>query len=237
MSDLKGRHFSAADGLMRIPAEGGRRGVPARGRDYAILLSALFDLYRLDLDPAHLVWAEELAREAFARLRDGNGLLRETPANDRVQPLPVHNTAMIFGLSTWGKSYESLERLFQLTGNAEFGDAADAILQRLTPALATQALVHTDFCQGGLVTARNCVVYLEGRPGEAVFDDLHGVLKQSPWGGVTILHLAPGLPESIKPPQAANRTRAVVMVGGEPVGEASNGSDLAALLRQSASSR
>ena len=135
LATLRENHYSEQDGLSRIPERDGHRGIRARGFDYATLLRALFDVYRHDLDPAHLVWAEALAKEALAQLRDADGLLAETSEEEQFAGHAVYSGLMVFGESTWGTIYGPLARLFRLTGNPEFGQTASAIRARLAPLL------------------------------------------------------------------------------------------------------
>lgn len=111
------RSHAETDRLMRIPKMQGRRGIVARGIDYALLLEAVFRLYREDLDPKHLVWANRLAAEAFSYLKNKEGLLLEAPYDDTILKIPSYSSHMVYGNSTWGTIYGPLARLHQFAGS------------------------------------------------------------------------------------------------------------------------
>ena len=216
----------------RIPERDGHRGIRARGFDYATLLRALFDVYRHDLDPAHLVWAEALAKEALAQLRDADGLLAETSEEEQFAGHAVYSGLMVFGESTWGTIYGPLARLFRLTGNPEFGQTASAIRARLAPAAKTTPILHTDFLQGALSASIDTVVYLTGNRQSPGFESLHRALLEPRFASLTVVHLTDGLPASFQRPEDDEGTKAIVVQAGQALGTASDPAELAALLDQ-----
>ncbi len=230
LKHLQDNHYSAKAGLMRIPAAEGQRGIPARGQDYALLLDALFTTYRSDLDPAHLVWADQLSQELIEKCLDDDGLLQEVPAVDRLLPTPFYHFAMIFGSSTWGVLAGPLKRLHQLTGSEKLAAALATIEAGLVDSLQRTSLLHTDYGLSSLVSQTDTVVCLEGPKESPELQALHKVLREPAHHGATVVHLAPSLPATFKLPEPAETTRAVVIRGGEQIGVAATGEDLRRLL-------
>lgn len=226
---LKEHHYTKDAGWLRTPAAGGRRQVRARGQDYSTLLAAHFALYRVDLDPNHLVEAISIAEDARSALTDDEGLMRELPIGDRIGTMPIYSSAMLFGPSTWGTIYGPMERLVQLTGDELLAESADTLRAHLMTRAKAAAMVHTDFLAGALVPLTNLVVHLEGEPGTVEFDALHGLLLEPRFDAVTILHLADGLPETIKT-AASGQTAATVYRGDAVAGKAATPEELELLL-------
>lgn len=218
------------NGLMRLPAVEGRRGIAARGLDYATLLDALFRLYRHDLDSDLLVWAHELAVEALEKLADEQGLLQEVPADDRLLLTPNFSSTMIFGSSTWGTIYGPLTRLHLLTGSEKFAAILKGIDSRLVNPMTNRALLHTDFGVSALAALSGTLVCLDGPDGAAALADLHAVVSEPAHAGVTVARLDASLPGAFSLPKPTEKVRALVMRGGELVGQAANADDLRALL-------
>ena len=128
---LKEHHYTEDTRWLRTPVAGGRRQVRARGQDYSMLLAAHFALYRVDLDPNHLVEAITIAEDARSALTDDDGLLRELPIGDRIGSMPIYSNTMLFGPSTWGTIYGPMERLVQLTGDELLAESADTLRAHL----------------------------------------------------------------------------------------------------------
>jgi uncharacterized protein YyaL (SSP411 family) len=227
------RHISEDGRLLRIAAAEGRRSVAARGEDYSTMLVALFALYRVDLDPKHMAVAQSLMEEAMEVLLDDNGLLAENPADERTTILPIYSTSMIFGGSTWGTIYGPLERIVQLSGSESLGAAALKLRAHLLPLAERVPMIHTDFLVSALVPLTDTVVYLTGEPGTPAFDDLHHLLLRHQYDGVTILHVAPGLPSAFALPQDTG-VGASVRIAGQDAGKASMAAELERLLVPSA---
>jgi uncharacterized protein YyaL (SSP411 family) len=215
---------------MRIPASGGQRGIPARGIDYANLLDALFVLYRHDLEPSHLAWADALASEAITKLADPAGLLQEIPAASRLVDLPLYSPAMIFGGSTWGRIYAPLARLQALTGSPALAASVEAIANRLSPSFGEFPIQHTDFGVGVLSSLAKTIIVFDGSREDPILVELLAVGRKPAHARFTLIHLAPSLPSSFKLPQSGDSPRALLLRDGAQVGEARTAEELRALL-------
>jgi uncharacterized protein YyaL (SSP411 family) len=227
--DALRKKFVLEGGLMRLAPAEGRRGVPARGNDYAILLDAIFRLYLYDLNPADLTWAHGLAQEALEKLKTEEGLLREAPINDRILLPASHGSSMIFGSSTWGVIYGPLARLNLLTGSEELAAALTEIELRIAQSIPKNVLSHSDFGIGALTRLADTLVCLDG-PAEASLEELQGVLKEPANRTLTVVRLDPALPSAFSIPEQSGTVRALLMRGGKLVGEASTAEELRTLL-------
>ena len=226
---LRSRHYSPEGGLVRIGTVGGRRKIRARGIDYSSLIAALFEVYRMDLDPSHLIWAHTLAEEAIASLANEDGLLSECPVDEGISVSKVFSTSMIFSDSTWGSIYGPLERLNQLTKTQALNDWAETIRTYLLPLVAQYPMSHSDFLISSLVPLTDTVVLLEGDPGDAGFKDLHGLLLKPKHDAVTILHVTESLPAPLEA-TPTGKPGATVLVGGQEAGKATTAAELRILL-------
>ncbi|NNM29101.1 MAG: hypothetical protein HKO57_06240, partial [Akkermansiaceae bacterium] len=194
-------------------------------------------LYRLDLDPAHLHWAEALAAETLAKLGDKDAILLETPPDDRFGIFPIIHDAMVFGPSTWGTIYNPLGQLQQLGPRPEFEALLAAIRSRLVPALEKDhPFIHTDFAAGVLAEARGCLLLLEGDPEEAVFREMHQAALAPEFDGIVLVHLVPGLPSAFQLPEPTSGPKARIRRHGEDLGEALTAASLQQLLRETLAS-
>lgn len=227
--DAVRKTFVLEGGLMRIAPSEGRRGIPARGNDYATLLDAIFNLYIHDLNPADLTWAHGLAQEALEKLKTEEGLLRETPIKDRILLPASHSSQMVFGSSTWGLIYGPLARLNLLTGSEELAAALTEIELRLAQSIPQNTLSHSDFGIGAMTRLADTLVCLDG-PAEAPLEELQGVLKEPANRFLTVVRLDPTLPSAFSIPEQSGTVRALVMRGGKLVGEASTAEELRTLL-------
>ena len=226
---LRSRHYSPEGGLVRIGTVGGRRKIRARGIDYSSLIAALFEVYRMDLDPSHLIWAHTLAEEAIASLANEDGLLSECPVDEGISVSKVFSTSMLFSDSTWGSIYGPLERLNQLTKTQALNDWAETIRSYLLPLVAQYPMSHSDFLISSLVPLTDTVVLLEGDPGDAGFKDLHGLLLKPKHDAVTILHVTESLPAPLEA-TPTGKPGATVLVGGQEAGKATTAAELRILL-------
>ena len=230
LADMQARNVTER-GLMRIPARADRRAVAARGSDYAMVLDALLLAYRHTLDPRHLVWADQLVAEVFEKLVDEENLVREQPVDDRLLLTPIYNSSMIFGHSTWGVICGPLERLRQLTGSEKLEKLIANKTDRLINGLKGIPLTQTDFGKSALVIDANTLVVLEGPLDSPELKSLHAVLREPAHDALTVVRLDEALPASFTAlPKPAGKTRAVVIRGGKPSGEAASAEELQALL-------
>ena len=193
------------------------------------MVSALFSLYRNDLDPAHLEDILTITNEALTELLDEDGYLREAPANSRIAVGPTYSMSMVFGPSTWGSLYGPLERIAALTGDEQVRKTCETIRSQLVARAESQPMVHTDFLTSSLVPLTDTVVYLQGAPGGGGFDALHRLLQQPEHGAVTILHLSDDIPASMKPTSAPG-PGATVLRGGKVLGTTGDPDELTRLL-------
>lgn len=203
---MEAAHRAKDGALLRFPGLGNRRPIPARAEDYAALMEAHLEVYRADLDPAHLAGALDLLRALLANHLSRDGFITEAPKSQLVGEMPTYSDRMIFGESTWGTLYGPLTRLHQLTGDSAIEEVADKILRvnlsRLGVSSPTNDLLHTDFLNNAQIRLGDTVVYLRGVPGTPEFDALHAVLKDPRFWAVTPVHLGAGLPEAISSPVA-----------------------------------
>ncbi len=227
---LRQSHYTGDGGLMRIAPTSTRRGIPARGIDYATLLDALFRVYRHDLDPRHLVWAARLGREVLGNHSDTEGLLLEVPGKDRILTVPLYDPAMIVGNSAWGIIYGPLQRLHQLTGAEEFETARAAVAARLLEAFERNPLIHTDFGIASQAAQRDTLVCLDGPRDDPEFARLHRVVREPQFAGITVVHLDPVLSQALDLPGPGSVTRAIVRRGGEQTTTAATAGELRTLL-------
>lgn len=228
LDDLR-KKFVHEGGLMRLAQTEGRRGVPARGHDYAILLDAIFKLYLHDLNPADLTWAHGLAQEALEKLKSEEGLLREAPIKERILLPASYSSSMVFGASTWGSIYGPLARLTLLTGSEEMAAVLTEIELRLAQSIPKNAISHSDFGIGALTRLADTLVCLDGPPG-ASLEEFQAVLKEPANRSVTVVRLDPALPSAFSIPEQSATVRALLMRGGKLAGEASTAEELRTLL-------
>ena len=186
LSHMRGRFYSEKGGLWRIPPQEGRRGVKARGIDYACLIAAVLECYRLRLDEADLVWAESLARELTLRLASDDSRVGEISVEEAIVKYPYENREMVLGASTWGVLFGSMEQLRRVSDDKRFGEVADTLSAFLAPWLAKRVVAQTDYAQGLMVLAQDRVALLHGSDKE-LLDPLHRALRDHAFRGTVIL--------------------------------------------------
>jgi uncharacterized protein YyaL (SSP411 family) len=162
------------DGALLRRYRDGDSAIAAFLDDYACLTNALVDLYETTFEPAHLVWAEQLAAQAIARFEDPSGGFFSTPEgqSDLVLRLkddydgaePSANSVMILALL----------RLSRMRGRADFQRAADRALATFAGKLRTggpglpQMLVAQMFALG-----RPIEILIAGEPAPEMLRTIH----------------------------------------------------------------
>ncbi len=142
------------DGTLLRRYRDGDSAIPAFLDDYACLAAGLTDLYEATFEPAHLVWAEQLATLAIARFEDPAGGFFSTPEgqSDLVLRLkddydgaePSANSVLVLALL----------RLARLRNRDEFRQSAERALNAFAGKLRTggpglpQMLVAQMFAAG-----------------------------------------------------------------------------------------
>jgi len=129
-----------SDPLLAHSSIDGVAGGPAFLDDYAYLINGLLDLYRATLADRFLVEADRLGTEMLHRFADPAGgalFYAPTPSRGAVQ-LPVRPRKLLGGSvpSPVAVAWDALLRLADLTGKAEFTDAAAAQERALAPMLS-----------------------------------------------------------------------------------------------------
>ena len=134
------------------------------------------------------------------------------------------------GHATWGVICDPLKRLHQLTGAEKIQKLVSLLEKRQVEGLKRIALTHTNFAQSALVIHTDTMAVLEGPKDSAELKALHNVLREPSSESITVVHLDPALPSSLKLPQPTGKTRAIVIRGGKEAGEAATAEELRALL-------
>ena len=225
---IKQEH-AEAERLMRIPSTHGRRGVTARGIDYATLLEAVWRLYQEDFDPQLLVWAHRLTTEILTYLKLDTGILTEAPAGDTILPIPITGDLRMLGQSTWCTLFASLARLNACVDSADLQEVIDTKITFLGPALQKQPVGYSEFGAGALVFLHDLTICLDGPDGEAL-DEMHALLRKPSYRSTTVIRLDQELPAEFVFPPRSDTARALIYQNGEVVGEASGAEELATML-------
>lgn len=107
----------------------GRRDILALADDHAFLVQGLIDLYGVDFDPAHLLWAEQLTDQMLNRFSDPSGALFSSPLD--------HDPLLLFRAKEEGDNVEpsaasvaafNLLRLSRLLGRDDYRLAAERMI-------------------------------------------------------------------------------------------------------------
>lgn len=184
---LRQEHYDQLKGLWRIAPSDGRRGVKARGRDYACLIAALLEAYRVELNPADLVWAEALARESLRTLKNENSLILEAPQEEILGQFPLYGHTMILGDSTWGSLLSSYEYLDRVAIKSPFAECSEAIVNRLYESAKRAPMNHSDYLRSLLVPLTDCVAVVHGERDNPLVAQLHQHLLQPKYRGLVLL--------------------------------------------------
>lgn len=186
LSYLKDQHYDEIEGLWRIPPQADQRGIQARGRDYAVLIRAALELYRVELKVKDLAWAEALLRESLRKLSNEDFFIREAPVEDNVGEFSTYYPFMLFGRSTWGDLLKSLEHFRRISANAQFQDTAEVIKKVIADKVAHEPVVYTDFLEALIVDSADCVAVLHGPSDSPEFPKLHQILLDPRYEGVVL---------------------------------------------------
>ncbi|MFP4444838.1 MAG: thioredoxin domain-containing protein [Desulfosudaceae bacterium] len=120
----------------------GRSDIAGQAEDYILLAAGLLDLYQADLDPDHLAWALDLARQFSDQFCDAAGgacfavaaghdpylIFRPRDDQDNVTPSATSAAALVF------------LRLAALTGDAALEETAHTLMRQSASLLASQPL-------------------------------------------------------------------------------------------------
>lgn len=144
--------FLTEDGtLLRVPSLEGRRSIPAFAYDYAVTLEALLEWYRVTWDSQLIEQTHKLATQLLDNFIDIHDLLIEIQIENHPLKIPIINSEMIFGPSTWGISYGALARLKSLGYTHPKLDSTLTNISAFLQNRITQVpVIHTDFLLGAL---------------------------------------------------------------------------------------
>jgi uncharacterized protein YyaL (SSP411 family) len=167
---LRNEHRPDGKRLMRFPSSSKVR---ARGADYARAILAGVRIHQATLDPEWLKWSIALTHEALEHLStEERPLIQETPTEDRVIPLHLYNSSMVFSESTLGLFDQAVSKIAALNEDEKITSLRNRLGRTLSTSCERLPIIHTDFISSCSLGNDPLVAVLSGQFENASFQAL-----------------------------------------------------------------
>ena len=186
--------MQTTDGRLLHRFRGGDASIPAFLDDYVFLTTAHLELYDATLDPRHLQRAADLQRKTIDLFHDPRhgGFFFAAADNEKllVRQKEVYDGAIPSGNSM---AADNLLRLFRLTGDTAYSEAADGVFAAFATEAASQPSAHAQLMTALLrASGPSLEVVIAGEPDADDTRSLLAVVRSNAPTHASVLFVPPG---------------------------------------------
>ena len=193
-------------------------------------------IHQATLDPEWLKWSIALTHEALEHLStEERPLIQETPTEDRVIPLHLYNSSMVFSESTLGLFDQAVSKIAALNEDEKITSLRNRLGRTLSTSCERLPIIHTDFISSCSLGNDPLVAVLSGQFENASFQALLREINAPEFISFIVIRddheskLLTPLPEFERPSTATGIT---LLRGEKIIGQASDIAEFRKLLQQ-----